>query len=331
MQASWHEQRGYIWNSLALLEDAHHPLAPRIRAALAELRPGLPDLAGLSPVDKNEWAKEWTCDSRLTVAINPSDGSISVLKSGLRAWATPSRPQAQFLYNTYSAEDYQEFLGEYVNCIESGFEKVVCYWIHELDFAKPLVKNAHPVHKLWAPIMQQIYRSADGCKWTTRLSMDPIAVRTYGAPASIWMTAELRAGPNENETDLHIDLRWFNKTATRLPEALWLKFSSPPSPVAAGQPPLDAQGSNGRKWLLDKLGEAVDVSQVVLNGSNHIHGIQAASFHDENVELLSIQPTESAIFSVGAPNSFPTPFLAPSMDGGVFANLCNNIWGVSFL
>ena len=57
---------------------------------------------------------------------------------------------------------------------------------------------------------------------------------------------------------LKIGFQWFDKTTTRLPEALMFQFEPVPQP--------------GNKWILSKLGQKVDPTNVILNGSQHQHG-----------------------------------------------------------
>ena len=55
-----------------------------------------------------------------------------------------------------------------------------------------------------------------------------------------------------------VDIRLYNKTPTRLPEALMVTF--------------DPEVKDNFVWLMDKVGRAVDPLNVVLNGSQHQHG-----------------------------------------------------------
>lgn len=59
----------------------------------------------------------------------------------------------------------------------------------------------------------------------------------------------------QNSKYITANVQLFGKTPTRMAEALWVTF----------------QPTFGGPWMADKLGELVDVSDVVLNGSKHIH------------------------------------------------------------
>jgi hypothetical protein len=61
------------------------------------------------------------------------------------------------------------------------------------------------------------------------------------------------------EPVIHLNFYWFQKPATRLPEALWLSFD----PIVSGQ-----QG-----WMMDKSGEQVSPFDVVSAGNRHMHAV----------------------------------------------------------
>ena len=55
-----------------------------------------------------------------------------------------------------------------------------------------------------------------------------------------------------------VDIRLYNKTPTRLPEALMVTF--------------DPEVKDNFVWMMDKVGRTVDPLNVILNGSQHQHG-----------------------------------------------------------
>lgn len=60
----------------------------------------------------------------------------------------------------------------------------------------------------------------------------------------------------------------FNKTATRLPEAMWVSFE--PSPATPTHPtPSDPPGV----WTMDKIGTSVSPTAVIAGGSQYQHSV----------------------------------------------------------
>jgi hypothetical protein len=82
------------------------------------------------------------------------------------------------------------------------------------------------------------------------LSFPHKLVSHAGAPARAWLVL---ASPAES-AQLQVTLVWQNKTATRLPEALWLRFKPGRGAVAQDT------------WLMHKLDGAVSPSEVRRQG-----------------------------------------------------------------
>lgn len=146
----------------------------------------------------------------------------------------------------------------------------------------------------------------------TRSTFSEAAVRDAGAPVALW--TEIRAWPGSRE--LEIDVVWENKTATRLPEALWARW----------RPHRADHGT----WALDKLGSAVPVGDVLQNGSHALHAVGdggASVLSADRASRLSIRSLDAALVCAGKPNPFPELDVAPDMKEGVAFCLVNNIWG----
>ena len=61
-----------------------------------------------------------------------------------------------------------------------------------------------------------------------------------------------------NVLGIDLDFQWFDKTITRLPEALSLAFKPIPQ--------------SNYKWSVSKMDKPVDPTTVLLNGSQYQHG-----------------------------------------------------------
>jgi hypothetical protein len=151
-------------------------------------------------------------------------------------------------------------------------------------------------------------------------------IEDYGGSKTLWLnyTFPLNAPPT-----ILIQLEWFNKTATRLPESIWMEFT----------PILPLQSDACDQWRIDVLGYDVDPSKIVDYGSKRLHAIghDGVRFYD----LIS----SKAVFTF---YSFDAPLLAigssayllnfdnsiPDCQGvgnnGLFINLHNNLWNTAF-
>jgi hypothetical protein len=52
------------------------------------------------------------------------------------------------------------------------------------------------------------------------LQFDALLTTEYGAPSQLWLRVDVA-----DQGGVQLNLQWFNKTATRIPEALWMRFN----------------------------------------------------------------------------------------------------------
>jgi hypothetical protein len=131
-----------------------------------------------------------------------------------------------------------------------------------------------------------------------------------GAPAQLWLEYDVDASNNT----IALTASWFDKTSTRLPEALWLVINS--------------SATDG--FSLRKLGAEVGGSAgvgVMYNGSSHLHG----SAYPARNSLMNVSSSTASFVCLGNPTPFPSPL--PQNDNvapGISYNLVNNIWGTNY-
>lgn len=132
-----------------------------------------------------------------------------------------------------------------------------------------------------------------------------------GAPRTIVITYRFTS-EGRLET---IKLDWFDKEATRLPEALWLSV-----------------GLSLRKkgvWKMVKIGQSLPLGPTVSMGARSIHAVEALKYA-EGSKRLSVCNIDSPLVSLGKRKLLDFDN-APALDNGCFHfNLCNNIWGTNF-
>jgi hypothetical protein len=135
---------------------------------------------------------------------------------------------------------------------------------------------------------------------------------------------------------VEVSLSWKGKTPTRLAESSWLSFNPDTGPCRRNLEAAAAAAPGGGGWQLDVLGNPVDPSTVVFNGSRHFHAVHRGVCYEG----------AAAPSAVGAGAAFPrltvqsldTPFVAPGgtdklidfdnampdPEGGMHFNLHNN-------
>jgi len=140
------------------------------------------------------------------------------------------------------------------------------------------------------------------------------SVKSNGAPATIYIYISIPV----DGSDIDINVIWQNKTSTRLAEGLFVSFIPPFS--------KDTQHN------INKIGEWIDVNEVVLNGSNHIHAVQQGVRYTDGAHSLIVNSLDAALVCVGTPTSFPTPLAdIPNPSLGSHFILYDNIWGTNYI
>jgi hypothetical protein len=116
---------------------------------------------------------------------------------------------------------------------------------------------------------------------------------------------------------MHISLSWFDKPATRLPEALWLTFS----PAVE-----DAQ-----KWMLDKSGEWISPLDVVISGNRHMHAVQKGFRNEAGGNSFAVETLDAPVVALGERTPLLFSNVQPDLGKGIHACLYNNAWGTNYI
>ena len=110
------------------------------------------------------------------------------------------------------------------------------------------------------------------------------------------------------EEGLSFDIAWFEKSANRIAEAIWVGFQ----PLASNK-------------KIRKLSTLIDISKVVSKGQSRLHATDYGVVYEE----LSIETIDTALVAPQEP-SLLNFCDDKSQDSKVYFNLYNNIWGTNF-
>jgi hypothetical protein len=345
MAASWVEQRQWgIEAPLAALPKSH-PLYRTARDYLAELHPSVPSTRGFTAHSlTNGPVRFATPDGRLTFALCPHHGYILNLTdhSFGATWSSGEHPLAALVYQTFTEGDFGAFRDRYGMCATKE-----CTWA-AMDFGKAgLDAAAHPVHQdLVRPTVKGIwsYLGADeggALEILIELVFDKTNVQQYGAPETAWVSLVLPPGdtvsahsassgaqPGREPLGATIDITvtLLNKTSTKMPEAMWLTFD-PIRPWHQQQQKKENVASHTDAaepgWMLTKLNSLVQASDVVLNGSQSLHGLWADAILGSGdsapgvpsfAQQLRVSSLDVALVHVAPPKALsPFPALDPAV------------------
>jgi hypothetical protein len=131
------------------------------------------------------------------------------------------------------------------------------------------MNNCSTVSKMWRGHITGMWhrdanRSASAAVVVRLQLSSEVAAAGYGAPKEIFLNVTELAPASEGRM-IGLDLRWGGKSATRLYEGIY--FDMRPA-WGTGE----ARGG-ATKLLIDKIGSAVDASDVVAHGGSALHGM----------------------------------------------------------
>jgi hypothetical protein len=115
---------------------------------------------------------------------------------------------------------------------------------------------------------------------------------------------------------VEVELSWFDKPASRLPEAAWLSFA----------PSVCAPAS----WEIHKLGRWLSPLSVVSCGNRNMHGVQDGVRVTAGTSRLLIESLDAHLVSPGEPRLLRFDDTTPRMDGGMHFCLHANLYSTNF-
>lgn len=238
-----------------------------------------------------------------------SCGSSSSRGRGLSKRRKPAAAFGQVQYNVYNLDDYK--------FVWDNYAMLHPVWVG--DFGKQNMSASSNLSAQAQAKLEQVFHKEDktlGLMLHLKLSFPDRLVQLAGAPAAAWLV--LRAPPDTPQ--LHVTLAWQNKTVTRLPEALWLRFR--PGPGAVDE----------ESWVMKKMDSHIKPQEIIVNGSHALHAVSqgVSVLSRDHSEQLHISTLDVPLVNLGRPNPFPNPCDGPDMAHGVSFNIVNTIWGTNF-
>ena len=110
------------------------------------------------------------------------------------------------------------------------------------------------------------------------LDLPAEAHERFGAPGQL--SIEIVFPRAEPRVDFAV--QWFDKPASRLPEAAWFSFVLP-----------DHGPRWRRSWRMDKLGESVSPLDVVRNGNRRLHAVGSGLCADDGQHAVSVETLDA--------------------------------------
>jgi hypothetical protein len=303
---TWQEQRAFIPNAVAALGDG--TLKRAILADWDQLRPGGFNESGFEVVSASQ---KFSCGA-VVIGFDAATGGIQVL-TGPRgtAWASPTAQLAQPWYQNVN--------------FTQAFDNKPGLNLSALNSTAKLTKLHRKV-------------GTAGTSFKLTMTMPDHNVHTLrGAPALLEALVEVpHTTDATGAVEIGYTLQWFNKTATKAPETIWL-LNSPavkdPTAWRLGKlgamiNPLDANltiGADGTHCAPSPDGRLVGDTCGV-----HLHAVDSGAFYDGSEGKLGLVSLDSMLVSVGDPLPSPGPYITPDPLGGVHFSLVDNSWNTNY-
>jgi hypothetical protein len=303
-ESSWGEQREYIQSAVSALPNT---LAEEARQQLQSLLPAVPDL---NPNDEVLDFSKPLETAHFQIGFDQITGAINHLTdhSCRISYAGPDNLLGLFRYQTFSSEDYARFNRQYnINLSKN--------WIWVLpDFAKPGLEESVAASKDYVPALQHLHHQYNdsGHTFTVDLRMPDEACSTYGAPQQVYLQVHL---PNDTAR-LQFLLKWFEKSANRMPEALWLSFNP--------------KVRTPRNWKMDKLGQLISPLEVIRDGNRKLHAVNTGIYYEDESSRMALQTQDAPLVAPGSRSLLNFNNRQPNLRRGFHFCLYNNIWGTNF-
>jgi hypothetical protein len=305
VQFSWQEKRQDLLDGIATLPAA---LREEAQHAIQSLNPAEPKLPADSAVHPAGAPIE---TAHYVVGIDPHTGAITQLKNKTtgRDWASRSNPIALFTYQTLSPQDYDRFLASYLTTNSDWAKK---------DFGKPNIERFGARNQDWQAASTTVYieETAREHRILAHLQLqDEEAFRSGRAsfPRKVFVELLLPKA----EPVIYLNLSWFQKPATRLPEALWLTFN----PVVEDQ----------KSWTLDKSGERISPFDVVASGNRHMHCLSKGFEYGQGSHRFAVETIDAPVVALGQRMPLVFSNTQPDLSAGIHSSLYNNAWGTNYI
>lgn len=207
-------------------------------------------------------------------------------------------------YQMFDGGDYDDFQNRYLRARYG--------WALD-DLGKRGLKESHAVSvTLYAQTMaQSVRKEKKGTRIITELRFpenEKVDKRVY--PERIQVNCFTTKNGKRSEVALTI----YGKPAVRLPESYWLSFTVP----------------GIESVIAEKMGERVDLMDVVEKGNRQMHGIDRYVDLITSGETIRISSKEAFLLNVGEAQGLNYSTNYPDKRKEVHFNLNNNLWGTNF-
>ena len=302
MERSWAEKHDNIDIAIGTLPVE---LAAEADSRLKSLRPVQMELGKLQKLNSPTKVQD---TKHFRIGFDAKTGAICYLEhreSG-RQWAGPSNSLGLFSYQTFSQPDFDHFMDQYImpKLRKAG-------WAID-SWGRPGLDKTSAKSGLYFTTLRQLWHKKlpDGHLFLAELGVPDAG--DSGCPHEIIIETFLP----DNESIVKVTLKWFNKEASRLPEALWFSFI----------PLIQVDG----QFEMDKMGQAVSPMDVVKGGNRNLHGVISGVSYKDKDNGFQLETLDAFLVAPGRRSMLIFDNKQPDMTGGLHFCLFNNLFSVNW-
>jgi len=193
-----------------------------------------------------------------------------------------------FVYRVFNSSDFDVWAAEYSVAPDFGAQGLESMKVESREYMPQVVAS-----------------DAKDCIFSFKLQFEPIAHKQYGAPDLALLQYEFSASD-----EISITLKWFNKTATRFPEAMWLSFEMTDSVTR-----------------VEVFSRMTDPTKTVVNGTQFVKGFgEKATIGD--YEITALDTTLVSLLDRQHLLRYGSETSVKPL--GLHFNVYNNLWGTAF-
>lgn len=312
VESGWDEKRDFLLPG-AMVAPPSGGFLKYAAAATAAATAALPSPLNTSSYVHVTADQSFTC-GRYTVLFNVTTGAVASLRdsSGAEWVAASSAGLGAVTYRTYTEAEFDAFDAQFT---PGCGPPCGCFSKVGMD------AGGHPAPAIWPATLVQLWQQtrADAtCSFLSQLQLDPETVQHYGGMQSLWLNVTINSAPDEHA----FEVTWFNKTATRLAEAVWVSFV-PAVNISAMA-----------RFSMDVLGHAVDPLSVVSNGAQHLHAVwDGVTYAEgEGSRSWSLSPLDTPLVAPGDADHLLRydGTSSPDLSGGWHWLMHANAWDTAF-
>jgi len=300
MEKSWNEKRAFISQAIAQLpvELQHEALSNLM--SLTPIKPDMKDFKKLAKTTQIITTKFFD------LSFDKKSGSINFLKEKTtgKVWCDSSHPWGEFTYQTYSGKSYDHFVHQYCPPKPDS-------WMFE-DYGKHGLDKINVVDRLWNFELKELFlkKGKESVSLIVHLKLNQHDT-VFGAPHDVYVEYQF----TNKKPEIAITLNWFDKPKNRVPEAIWFSFV----PVM-----------NHPELFIDKLGEKVDVKDIVFNGARNVIGLTNYIQFDSKDTHLKMVSFDTPLIELNKRDILDFDNVPADTEKGVHFCLENTIWGTNY-